>query len=212
MSGSACPVRETCDCDIDRFRYEGGTSEVQSTAWSTGLRVTADGTGVVSHVGTALLRMLADRAGLTGALSAALARPGVFPVPDRGRGPAGLAVMIADGGEAICDIDVLRHQGEVFGSVASPSTCWRALDEFGPVQLRRIGKARARVRARVWALMGEVPAARAAGRDVGDGVVVLDVDSTIVLAHSDKEGTAATYKHSWGFHPILVTCGNTNEL
>jgi len=176
------------------------------------LRVTADGSGVVSHVGAALLRMLADRTGLTGALSGALARSGWWPVHDRGRVLADLAVMIADGGEAICDIDVLRHQGEVFGSVASPSTCWRALDEFGPVQLRRIGKARARVRARVWALMGEVPAARAAGRDVGDGVVVLDVDSTIVLAHSDKEGTAATYKHSWGFHPILVTCDNTNEL
>src|SRR3954467_11577731 len=172
MSGSACPVRETCDCDIDRFRYEGGTSEVQSTAWSTGLRVTADGTGVVSHVGTALLRMLADRAGLTGALSAALARPGVFPVPDRGRGPAGLAVLIADGGEAICDIDVLRHQGEVFGPVASDTTVWRALDEIGAVQLRRIAAARAKVRARMWQLFGGPPQARAAGRTIGDGVVV----------------------------------------
>src|SRR3954447_1727329 len=84
--------------------------------------------------------------------------------------------------------------------------------KIGPAQLRRIGPARAKVRSRVWALMGQVPAARAAGRDIGVGVVVLDVDSTIVLAHSDKEGTAATYKHSWGFHPILVTCDNTNEL
>ena len=83
---------------------------MQSTAWSKDLRVTADGTGVVSHVGTALLRMLADRAGLTGALSAALARTGVFPVHDRGRVLVDLAVLIADGGEAICDIDVLRHQ------------------------------------------------------------------------------------------------------
>ena len=46
---------------------------MQSTAWSRDLRVTADGTGVVSHVGTALLRMLADRSGLTSALSGALA-------------------------------------------------------------------------------------------------------------------------------------------
>jgi hypothetical protein len=58
---------------------------VQSTAWSKGLRVTADGTGVVSHVGAALLRMLADRAGLTTALSAGLARRGRWPVHDRGR-------------------------------------------------------------------------------------------------------------------------------
>jgi Transposase DDE domain group 1 len=185
---------------------------VQSTAWSKDLRVTADGTGVVSHVGAALLRMLADRAGLTAALSGALARRGWWPVHDRGRVLADLAVMIADGGEAICDIDVLRHQGEVFGPVASAATCWRALDEIGPAQLRRIGKARAKVRARVWALMRDVPAARAAGRDIGSGVVVLDVDSTIVIAHSDKDGAAATYKHTFGFHPILVTCDNTKEM
>jgi len=106
---------------------------VQSTAWSKDLRVTADGTGVVSHVGAALLRMLADRAGLTAALSGALARRGWWPVHDRGRVLVDLAVMIADGGEAICDIDVLRHQGEVFGPVASDTTVWRALDEIGAV-------------------------------------------------------------------------------
>jgi hypothetical protein len=47
---------------------------VQSTAWSKDLRVTADGTGVVSHVGAVLLRVLADRAGLTPALSGVFAR------------------------------------------------------------------------------------------------------------------------------------------
>jgi hypothetical protein len=47
---------------------------VQSTTWSKDLRVTADGTGVVSHVGAALLRMLADRAGLTGARRCAAGR------------------------------------------------------------------------------------------------------------------------------------------
>jgi hypothetical protein len=185
---------------------------VQFTAWAKDLRVTADGVGVMSHVGAVLLRMLADRAGLTQAVSGALARRGWWPGHDRGRVLVDLAVMIADGGEAICDIDVLRHQDELFGPVASAATCWRALDEIGEGQLRRIGKARAQVRAHVWALLGQVPAARAAGRDIGDGVVVLDVDSTIVLAHSDKEGAAPTYKHSYGFHPILVTCDNTGEL
>src|SRR3954453_5391652 len=114
MSGSASALREPCDCDIDRFLHEAGTSEVQSTAWSKDLRVTADGTGVVSHVGTALVRMLADRSGLTSALSSALVRARRFPVHDRGRVLADLAVMIADGGEAIAEIDVLRHQDEVF--------------------------------------------------------------------------------------------------
>jgi len=185
---------------------------VQSMAWSKDLRFTADGTGMVSHVGAALLRMLADRAGLTGALSTALARTGWFPVHDRGRVLVDLAVMIADGGEAICDIDVLRHQSAVFGAVASDTTVWRVLDEIGTVQLRRIAKARAKARARMWQLFGGPPVARAASRDIGEGVVVLDVDSTIVLAHSDKDGAAATYKHTYGFHPILVTCDNTGEL
>jgi Transposase DDE domain group 1 len=185
---------------------------VQFTTWAKDLRVTADGTGVVSHVGTALLRMLADRAGLTPALSAGLARRRWWPQHDRGRVLVDLAVMIADGGEAICDIDVLRHQGEVFGPVASPATCWRSLDEIGVSQLRRIAKARARVRARVWALLDTMPPARAAGRHVGDGVVVLDIDSTFVLTHSDKDGAAPTYRHTYGFHPILVTCDNTGEL
>jgi hypothetical protein len=185
---------------------------VQSTAWSKDLRVTADGTGVVSHVGAALLRMLADRAGLTGALSVGLARTGTFPVHDRGRVLVDLAVMIADGGEALCDIDVLRHQGEVFGPVASDTTVWRALDEIGPAPLRRIAVARAKVRARLWQLFGGPPAARAAGRGIGERVVVLDVDSTILIAHSDKENAAATYKRTYGFHPILVTCDNTGEL
>jgi hypothetical protein len=185
---------------------------VQFTAWSKDLRVTADGSGVVSHVGAALLRLLADRCGLTQSLSEALARRGWWPGHDRGRVLTDLAVMIADGGEAIADIDVLRHQGELFGAVASASTCWRSLDEIGRAQRRRIGKARAKTRARVWALMGRVPAARAAGRDIGEGIVVLDVDSTIVLAHSDKDGAAPTYKATYGFHPILVTCDNTNEM
>jgi hypothetical protein len=185
---------------------------VQSTAWSTDLRVTADGTGVVSHVGAALLRMLADRAGLTSALSGALARKGWWPGHDRGRVLVDLAVLIADGGEAIADIDVLRHQQEVFGPVASDTTVWRALDEIGAAQVRRIATARATVRARMWQLFGGPPAARAAGRDIGAGVVVLDVDSTIVIAHSDKESAAPTYKHTFGFHPILVTCDNTGEL
>jgi hypothetical protein len=123
-----------------------------------------------------------------------------------------LAVLIADGGEAIGDIDLLRHQPELFGRVASDTMVWRALDELGAVQLRRIAAARAKVRAWMWHLFGGPPGARAAGRDIGTGVVVLDVDSTLLIAHSDKEGAAPTYKHSYRFHPILVICDNTGEL
>jgi len=89
--------------------------------------VTADGCGVVSRVGAALLRMLADRTGQTGALSGAVARRDWWPGHDRGRVLVDLSVMIADGGQAIGDIDLLRHQDALFGAVASPATCWRAV-------------------------------------------------------------------------------------
>jgi hypothetical protein len=37
---------------------------VNTTGWLKGLQVTADGTGIVSHAGVALLRALADNTGL----------------------------------------------------------------------------------------------------------------------------------------------------
>ncbi len=42
--------------------------------WSSGLSVTADGTGVVAHAGSVATRLLADRVGLTAGLSAALTK------------------------------------------------------------------------------------------------------------------------------------------
>ena len=99
-----------------------------------------------------------------------------------------VAVLIAGGGEAIADIDVLRHQGEVLGSVASAPTVWRALDEVTPAAAGRIDKARARVRAHVWSqLPGGVPVSKVADSDLGE-VIVLDVDATLVTAHSERKG------------------------
>ncbi|MGL5850973.1 MAG: IS1380 family transposase [Phycicoccus sp.] len=185
---------------------------MNSTSWSSGLLVSADGTGVVAHAGTVGLRLLADRTGLTAGLSEAMARRSFAPVHDRGQVLTDVAVMIAGGGEAIADIDVLRHQREVLGPVASPPTVWRALDEVAPARRKRIAAARARVRRHVWAnLPGGLPPARAAGADLGE-MVVLDVDATIVLAHSEKELAAPTFKKTFGFHPIGVWCDNTGEF
>ena len=89
------------------------------TAWSRDLTVEVGGHGVVSHTGSAALRLLADRTGLTGALSKALRRRGFTPVHDRGRVLADTAVLIADGGRVMSDLAVLRDQAELFGSVAS---------------------------------------------------------------------------------------------
>jgi len=114
---------------------------VESTAWSKDLAVEVAGHGVVSHAGSAAVRLIADGTGLTGALSRALARRGFSPVHDRGRVLADTVVLIADGGTVMSDLATLRDQGELFGPMASDPTLWRALHEIGPAQRERISRA-----------------------------------------------------------------------
>jgi hypothetical protein len=159
-----------------------------------------DGRGVVAHVGARLLCDFADEVGLTGGLSAAMAstkqrRRG----HDRGDVLVDLAVMLADGGEAISDLAVLRDQPGLFGDVASVPTAWRTLEAIGPAQLDAIATARAHARARAWAAGGD------------PGFYVMDFDATLVTAHSEKQGAAPTYKRGFGFHPLLVFLDATGE-
>ena len=118
-----------------------------------------------------------------------------------------VATMIAGGGEAIADIDILRHQSGVLGAVASPPTVWRTLDELTPATVKRVQRSRAKTRERVWGLIpGGLPASRVAGTTLPADVVVLDVDATIVIAHSEKKNADRTFKKTFGFHPIGVWC------
>jgi len=103
-----------------------------------------------------------------------------------------LAVMLADGGDCLADIAVLRHQPELFGRVGSDPTVWRVLDSIHSLGLREIAAARAAARARVWAA-GAAP-----------DEVVIDIDGTLLDAHSDKQDTTPTYKRGFGFYPILA--------
>ena len=105
---------------------------MKRTSWSQGLSVTADGRGVVPLAGSVGVRLLADRVGLTDRLSVALTRRGFLPGHDRGQVWVDVATMLAAGGEAIADIDTLRHHDDLLGAVASPATVWRALDEITP--------------------------------------------------------------------------------
>jgi len=90
----------------------------------------------------------------------------------------------------------LRHQGQVLGPVASAPTVWRALAEMDQAALRRVAAARAKTRARVWDLLpGGVPASTVAGGVLPTDVVVLDVDATIVVAHSTGIGTGLDVLH-----------------
>ncbi|MGC8487671.1 MAG: IS1380 family transposase, partial [Clostridia bacterium] len=155
---------------------------------------------IVAHVGARVLGDLADRVGLVAGLSAALAplkqrRRG----HDRGQVVTQLAVAMADGATTLSDLAVLRHQPDLFGAVASTATVWRTLTALTAEPLTRIAAARAAARRRVWA----------AGVD--PGFYVIDIDGTLVTAHSDKEGAASTSKRGYGFYPLVATLDATGE-
>lgn len=176
--------------------------------------VTGGGRGVVGHVGARLLAELADATGLTSAFGEALAglrqRQGGH---DPGRIAVDLAVMLADGGEAIADLAVLRDQAGLFGPVASDPTAWRLLSKLDEATLAVLRSARAKAREVAWAqhfdTRGDLPRACVAGLPV-DGLV-LDIDATIVLCHSEKESATRTWKKTFGFHPLLCFLDNTGE-
>jgi hypothetical protein len=160
------------------------------------VNVRADGSGLSSRAGTALLPLVAARLGLTGGLSDALAgtrerRSGHDP----GWVFCDLAVMLADGGRCVSDLAALAGQASLFGDVASVSTARRVLLSIGDVELDRVRRARAIARERAWAV-GAAPQR-----------VILDFDATPVDSHSEKERAGGHYKGGFGFNPLLVTCG-----
>ena len=169
-------------------------------------RVSTDGTGVVSHAGSALLLELADRVGLRAEFAAAVdgirCRGGGH---DPGQVLVDLAVMLADGGEAIRDIAALADQSGLHGPVASPATAWRVVDAVDASRLTGLLLARAVARERGWLARGEItgrqlPPARAAGKDLD--YVVIDLDATLIDVHSEKEQASATFKGGYGYHPV----------
>jgi hypothetical protein len=91
---------------------------------------------------------------------------------------------------------------------------WRTLNEIGPAERNRIGWAWAKVRAHVWGLIcdrhGQIPPAPVADKDLG-ATVVIRMDASILIAHSDKELAAGTFKHTWGHHLLTAWCDNTGE-
>jgi hypothetical protein len=190
---------------------------VQATTRRPKITVTTDGTGVVSHAGSRLLGELADATTLTGELSQVLAglrRPRTRHDP--GRVLVDLAVAIADGAEAITDIAVLADQPDLFGPVASDSTCWRLLEALDEARLAAVASARARAREVAWAERAEVTGhafarSRVAGT-AGIEALVIDLDAHVLICHSEKQQAAPTFKHTFGYHPLLAFCDNTGEF
>src|SRR5690349_21326072 len=91
------------------------------------VKVSADGEGLVSRAGVALLRELTEDTGLAdGWTNALLDTYQTFPATHLpGRVLADLAVVIADGGDALAHLATLRDQQKLFGVVASDATAWR---------------------------------------------------------------------------------------
>lgn len=141
--------------------------------------VSPDAEGLVSRAGAVLLVELADRAGLTAELSAALA-----PTRERrsahdpGRVLRDVAVMLADGGDCVTDLDALRALQRLFGQVASETTTHRVLKAIDGPALVAVRAARAGARAKTWAA-GARP-----------DTITLDIDATLLTAHSDKDRAA----------------------
>jgi hypothetical protein len=188
---------------------------MQRNGWDHALKVTADGKGLVGHAGAILLRKAADQAGLTAALSPALRKKGTSPLLDRGIVLVSMAAAIALGATSMSDIAVLAHLAPVLGTAPSGPTVRRALDLAGtPSVLDRIARARARARAHAWKLIEATPAGfpwlEIAGKTLA-GWVIIDMDATLVTAHSAKEGAAPAWKMGYGFHPLAGWCRNTRE-
>jgi Transposase DDE domain group 1 len=104
-------------------------------------------------------------------------------------------LMLTGGGESCADIEQLRIQEQLFGDVCSDSTVHRTFHQVTPAILADLTVRFATVRQRMWA---QLPAV------AGDGMIVLDIDASLVQIHSEKkEETGATYKGGFGFHPLL---------
>lgn len=118
-----------------------------------------------------------------------------------------VATMLADGGTRLRHVSVLAGQPRLFGRVASASTVTRtiaALADNVDETVASLDTARATVRAAAWQAGANPACVTAAAQDPAVPVCI-DLDATLVVAHSDdKDGAAKTYKRTWGFHPMTA--------
>jgi hypothetical protein len=175
---------------------------MNNSARSTRVTVSADGRGLVSQAGAVLLWETLRVTGLGRGLSEGLARwRAPRAVHDPGKIVADLAAALALGGDCLADIAVLREQPDLAGPVASDPVVSRLVSTLaadGPRALAAIRPARAAARERAWALAGDA----APGAD--GAPVTIDLDATIVIAHSEKEQAAPTWKKTFGHHPMTA--------
>ncbi|MFI9538079.1 IS1380 family transposase [Nocardia fusca] len=176
------------------------------------LKIEDGGSPVVSQAGAGLLLRTAEKTGLTRALSENLSpwcKPGARHDPEKI--VTDLAVVLALGGDCVSDLALLRGEPGLFGAVASDPTVSRLITVLAadaPKALSAIASARAQARAQAW--KSAVAGAPGHGADAS-APVMIDLDATLIEAHSDKERAAPTFKRGYGFHPLwaFIDHGNT---
>jgi hypothetical protein len=160
---------------------------------------------LISSSGALLLKEVVRVAGLGRGLSEVLAPwRADRAVHDPGKVLLDVATAVALGGDCLADVAALRSQPEVFGAVASDPTVSRvfaALAADVDETVAAIRQVRAQARTAVWARRRPLPGT--ADRRDGSQVSV-DIDATLVTAHSDKEGAEPTYKRGFGFAPMCA--------
>ena len=160
---------------------------------------------LISSSGALLLRESIRAAGLDRGLSAALSPwRSDRAHHDPGKVMLDVATAVALGGDCLADLAAVRAQPAVFGSVASDPTVSRLFAALaGDVEaaVTAIRDARATARHAVWARrrpLAGTPGTRAGGQ------VIVDIDATLVSAHSDKEHAEPTFKRGFGFAPMCA--------
>ncbi|MFT4296110.1 MAG: IS1380 family transposase [Micropruina sp.] len=158
---------------------------------------------LVTSSGALLIKEAIRVADLDRGLSRALStwRP-TRATHDPGKVLLDVATAVALGGDCLADVAAVRAQPELFGTVASDPTVSRvftALAADVDDAVAAIRAVRADARAAVWRRrrpLSGTPGTRSGGQ------VIVDIDATLVGAHSEKQGAEPTYKRGFGFHPM----------
>jgi len=192
-------------CDRNIILKTRSTFEVKTTGLFPRVHIDTAKVCAVGQAGGVLLTETIRAAGLDRAVSEALSpwrKP--LAVHDPGKILLDLALSLVLGGEALSDIDALRAEPAVYGRVASDPTVSRlitALAGDADKAVKAISTARQQARARVWGLAGS----HAPDHDARvDAPLVIDLDASLITAHSDKQQAAPTFKRGFGFHPLFA--------
>jgi hypothetical protein len=188
-----------------RTHWKRSTLTVKPTRSYPRLHIDTAPSNAIGQAGGMLLTETVHASGLGHHLKQALSawkKP--FATHDPGKILTDLALTLTLGGDALSDSSVLRDEPDLYGSVASNPTITRlirTLADDADQALAAINTARAAARARVWELAGDqAPNHNSDARTP----LIVDIDATLVTAHSEKEDAKPTYKKGFGFHPLLA--------